>query len=357
MPKAGYTFKEWASNIIGMTFADNTSATTTFVMPNENVTVTACFKQESAATLSESDGLTSAVFAATNGKYATFGRTFTSGVASTVCLPFNYASSQASGKFYVFAGIDKTKDPWEVTMVNANKVSGMLTAGTPYLFMPSADQTATFGGTVKASTAGYTDQTDGDGGTWRFIGNYEEKRWDATHNTEEIGSIYGFASGQGYEGTAASTAAGEFLRLRTECENAAIPTPQRLFPGAREMLLALRERAVLAIASNGRPEYVAESLALTGLESVFTDVQGRCPGKVKADLVRMLLDRLPHAGACLVGDALGDIAAAHACGIPALAVRYGYGAPDDWLAADAAVETLPEVAVAALRLEIGRANV
>lgn len=215
MPAAGYTFKEWASNISGMTFADKTSATTTFVMPNENVAVTACFKQESAATLSESDGLTSAVFAATNGKYATFGRTFTSGVASTVCLPFNYASSQASGKFYVFAGIDKTKDPWEVTMVNANKVSGMLTAGTPYLFMPSADQTATFGGTVKASTAGYTDQTDGDGGTWRFIGNYEEKRWDATHNTEEIGSIYGFASGQGYEGTAASTAAGEFIRLRT----------------------------------------------------------------------------------------------------------------------------------------------
>lgn len=212
-PEAGYTFKEWGSNIVGMTFADPTSATTTFMMPNTNVTVTAWFKEGSAATLSESDGLTSAVFAATNGKYATFERTFTSGKASTLCLPFNYASSQASGKFYVFAGIDKTKDPWEVTMVNANKVSGMLTAGTPYLFVPSASATPTFGGTVKVSTAGYTDQTDAEGGSWRFIGNYEEKRWDDTHNTAEIGTIYGFASGQGYEGTAASTEAGEFIRL------------------------------------------------------------------------------------------------------------------------------------------------
>jgi hypothetical protein len=52
---------------------------------------------------------------------------------------------------------------------------------------------------------------------WAFTGTYAEKRWDATHNSGEIGTIFGFATGQGYEGTAASQDAspGDFIRLNT----------------------------------------------------------------------------------------------------------------------------------------------
>ena len=142
----------------------------------------------------------------------------------------------------------------------------------------------------------------------------------------------------------------EFLRLRTECENAAIPTHQKLFPGIREMLAVLKEQAALAIASNGRPEYLTDSLRLLGLEGVFTDVQGRCPGKVKADLIRMLLDRIPHSGACVVGDALGDLRSAHACGLPALFVSYGYHQPDDWKEADRIAEKPQDIPAAAISL-------
>ncbi len=142
----------------------------------------------------------------------------------------------------------------------------------------------------------------------------------------------------------------EFLRLRTECEDKAIFTHQKLFPGVGEMLRELKRSAALAIASNGRPEYLRTSLKLLDLEDVFTDVQGRCVGKVKSDLIRMLLERLRPARACVVGDALGDLHAAHECGLPALFVRYGYHRPDDWKEADLCVETPAEIPAAALRL-------
>ena len=139
----------------------------------------------------------------------------------------------------------------------------------------------------------------------------------------------------------------EFLSLRTACEDAAIFTHQKLFPGVREMLAELKEKATLAIASNGRPEYLETSLKLMKLEGVFTDVQGRAVGKVKAELIRMLLDRIPHSGACVVGDALGDLRSAHACGLKAVFVSYGYHKPDDWKEADAIAATPGEVPAAA----------
>jgi hypothetical protein len=38
---------------------------------------------------------------------------------------------------------------------------------------------------------------------------------DNSNNTDEIGRIYGFASGRGYEGAAASTEIGVFIRLKS----------------------------------------------------------------------------------------------------------------------------------------------
>ncbi len=143
---------------------------------------------------------------------------------------------------------------------------------------------------------------------------------------------------------------GEFLRLRTECEDAAILTHQKLFPGIREMLLQLKEEATLAIASNGRPEYLQTSLAVLNLEGIFTAVQGRMQGKVKSELIQMLLESIPHTGACMVGDALGDLRSAHDCGLPALFVNYGYHKPDDWREADAVAETAGEIPGAAMNL-------
>ena len=163
-----------------------------------------------------------------------FRRSFTKDVASTVCLPFAIDATQAAaaGKFYTFAGVDKSGSEWEVIMQEANPsvdppVAGneatTLTANTPYLFMPAATGPVLFYGEVPATvSAGET--SDGEG--WTFRGTYEKRQWDDTHNTEEIGRIYGFAA-QAATSTAESGShdieAGNFIRIAGGPNSYALP--------------------------------------------------------------------------------------------------------------------------------------
>ena len=166
------------------------------------------------STQSHFGSVTNAVATQIAGKSVNFKRQFTSGVASTICLPFSVDSffPGNSSKFYTFVGVNAERT--EVTMEEANVAEKPLAANTPYLFMPAATGAVTFSGTAPASAAnieaGVTGVTD-----WTFTGTYAEKRWDDTHNTAEIGTIYGFASGQGYEGSLPSADAGTFIRLTT----------------------------------------------------------------------------------------------------------------------------------------------
>ncbi len=123
----------------------------------------------------------------------TYKRTFTKNVASTVCLPFDY-TPQGEGTYYTFNAIDKTTSPWTVTMT---ATAASLTANTPYMFMPAVDAVS-FNGTASNFTYVLTgadvDDPDVTGGKWNLIGTYATKQWDGTHNTSEIGSVYGFAA-------------------------------------------------------------------------------------------------------------------------------------------------------------------
>ena len=163
-----------------------------------------------------------------------FRRSFTKDVASTVCLPFAIDATQAAaaGKFYTFAGVDKSGSEWEVIMQEADTsvdppVAGneasTLTANTPYLFMPAATGPVLFYGEVPATvSAGET--SDGEG--WTFHGTYEKRQWDDTHNTDEIGRIYGFAA-QAATSTAESGShniqAGNFIRIAGGPNSYALP--------------------------------------------------------------------------------------------------------------------------------------
>ena len=167
--------------------------------------------------LTETDGVTVLNKHNTdNGDFTpvTFRRTFTKDVPSTVCLPFNIDAKQAAalGKFYTFAGIDKTKADWEVIMQEtdpSNQVNGELSANTPYLFMPAVTGEVAFHGfasnTISAST------TDVDG--WSFIGTYDKKQWDDAHHTDEIGSIFGFAAEEGTSTDGKTIKAGKFFQV------------------------------------------------------------------------------------------------------------------------------------------------
>ena len=119
-----------------------------------------------------------------------FTRSFTSGVPSTICLPFmiNTLLYEDYGTFYTFVGVDKTTSPWTVTMEDEKK--DLLDAGTPLLFMPKQTGSVTFepcdaSPTIASSyTAGTT--TVGD---WTYKGTYEEVKW-----TTEPTGIYGFSA-------------------------------------------------------------------------------------------------------------------------------------------------------------------
>lgn len=155
--------------------------------------------------LSETTGF-GAGFAIGNYEYT---RTFKCGLASTVCLPFSLDAAQAAsvGKFYSFAGIDKSGEKWEVIMEQANTMTTNLTANIPYLFVPyifngksQGDAVEfTFSGNVsQALQATYVSWTEVAYSYWTFQGVYYNLAWAG--DNENIGKVYGFAA-QSYSTT------------------------------------------------------------------------------------------------------------------------------------------------------------
>lgn len=146
---------------------------------------------------------------AAKGKPGVFKREFQGDISSTICLPFSFSPSEGIGTFYEFTGVNDNRT--EATMTQAQTP---LLANTPYLFKPAADGELTFEGTIDAADV-LPGCSNDDYGNWIFKGTYAERRWDAENNTDELGRIYGFASGQGYGNTEASTEAGVFIRLNS----------------------------------------------------------------------------------------------------------------------------------------------
>ncbi len=140
----------------------------------------------------------------------TYKRSFTENVASTVCLPFDY-TPKSEGTYYTFTSIDKTTSPWTVTMTSNTAAS--LTANTPYMFMPAATGEVSFSGTASSFDPSNVEVNDPvvTGGKWNLIGTYESRLWNDTHNTEEIGSVYGFAA-QNYDGSSYTVNPGDFVK-------------------------------------------------------------------------------------------------------------------------------------------------
>ena len=137
----------------------------------------------------------------------TYSRSFTNGNASTVCVPFAFNVTSASGTFYTFKGITKSGSTYIADMTAS--VSTTLTPNTPYVFMPSATGDVDFSGTyvIPADlTAG--EATSGD---WKFYGTYTRLTYGTAPMT---GYVYGFASvGATVDGH--DVTAGEFVRATT----------------------------------------------------------------------------------------------------------------------------------------------
>lgn len=139
------------------------------------------------------------------------------------------------------------------------------------------------------------------------------------------------------------TLAETYKTTRMELELAACPRVNHLFPGIRDMLLRLKERAELCIASHGGAEYLAVCCRVFGLEGVFSRVESFQRGRTKAQAVAEILADMNPSFAVMVGDRLGDIHAGKANGLKTICCAYGYGSEEEWRQADQTARTVPEL--------------
>lgn len=114
----------------------------------------------------------------------------------------------------------------------------------------------------------------------------------------------------------------------------------------------------MAICTYGRPDYAEEVLSNHGLAPFFDLVRCyRSPEDSKLQMIREVLGRLECRPGVMVGDRAVDIEAAHANGLRAIGVLYGYGSAEELACADAVASTAAQLpALVYSLLENGRVN-
>ena len=216
-------------------------------------------------------------------------RTFTSGTAATLMLPFSLndgATGQTltGGTLYKFVGVAKdANNKWWATMETATE----LKANTPYVFLPNdalVEGKVTFdlnGAPVTMNTTTAASSNNLDASNWEFYGSYAERHWykdDPVHddeNADEIGVVYGFAAKNGTASDGVSAiAAGQFVRFA----NGAWLRPLRcylMFKGEGNPLAARGRAAevlpesigIRLVDANGKTTDLDENLRVIGEDS------------------------------------------------------------------------------------------
>ncbi|HVD27375.1 MAG TPA: HAD family hydrolase, partial [Mycobacteriales bacterium] len=129
-----------------------------------------------------------------------------------------------------------------------------------------------------------------------------------------------------------------------------------LLPGARELILALKERGHrVVLASSGKPHHVERALDLLDARDLadgWTTSEDVEETKPAPDLLHVALEKIgapADAPSVVIGDSVYDVEAAKNAGMPALVVRSG-GFGDDELrdAGALAIYDTPEDLTAAL---------
>ena len=137
---------------------------------------------------------------------------------------------------------------------------------------------------------------------------------------------------------------GDALRERWEQEYDEIIGEVRLLDGATELLDALRERGLeIALASSGVPKHAEHAFDLLDADDradTATTAEDAEESKPDPELIQEALSRLSGRQACVVGDSVYDVEAAHGAGLPAYGLLTGgYGRDELEQAGAAAVYT------------------
>ena len=141
----------------------------------------------------------------------------------------------------------------------------------------------------------------------------------------------------------------EYCRVRLSCALDLVEKVNRLFPGARELLAALKPHAELCIVSNGTEAYLKKCLKHFHLEDAFRLVVWCHPERTKTQNLAHAIETLRPERAVMVGDRIGDIRAGKANGLPTIAAAFGYGNAAEWAEADLVANTMEELQSMLLR--------
>ncbi len=133
----------------------------------------------------------------------------------------------------------------------------------------------------------------------------------------------------------------EYCRIRLGNALSLVPKVNRLFPGAKDMLLTLCEHADLCIVSNGTQAYLTLCMQQFGLEGVFRRIVWSRPDRTKTENLAALLAELKPERAIMVGDRLGDLRAGKANGLRTVAAAFGYGSDAEYAEADLRADSMP----------------
>lgn len=105
-----------------------------------------------------------------------------------------------------------------------------------------------------------------------------------------------------------------------------------LYPHLEETLQKLAKKYKLIIVSNCEDGYIESFFEAHGLGKYFCDYE--CPGrtgKLKADNIRLVVERNQLKNPVYIGDTLGDATAAKEAGVPFIFAEYGFGQVEEYV--------------------------
>ncbi len=143
---------------------------------------------------------------------------------------------------------------------------------------------------------------------------------------------------------------GQYLALRAGASLELLEKYQRIFPGMKEMLLRVQDKARLIVVSNGNQSYLEKSASFLGVTDCFERLQGFREGYTKAENIAMLIEEIRPEKAVMVGDRAGDIQSGKANHLPTISACYGYGSPEEWAMADEQAYSVEQLEKMILRL-------
>ena len=141
----------------------------------------------------------------------------------------------------------------------------------------------------------------------------------------------------------------EYCRVRLSCALDLVEKVNRLFPGAQELLAALKPHADLCIVSNGTKDYLSRCMQHFGLEGVFHRIVWSHPERTKTQNLAGLIAELQPERAVMVGDRIGDIRAGKDNGLSTIAAAFGYGNNAEYAQADLRAYSMAELQAMLLR--------